>query len=265
MNAITLFTLLLSITLHTTNAGFGIKVRDVECAEELEDPKYAGKRCTIVDITTRRFSFNWYKLEYPEIVFVNSIVPYIPLDLEMEMGTFELVNLTSVNLQFIDQSNFNQASKLTQLYLGGNAFYEVPAKTFSGAPTLKILDLSGNEVEKMAPDAFNGLKNLLELHLNGNALKNINFSELSDLVELRKIDVGYNSFTEIDVTDIKKYLPKLEWIGLKGIKMDCGELSVIGQKLRDVSVFTDVVDDLTGEVLPDADCIKSPLREMLFD
>lgn len=266
MNVLTLLTCFILASIHTTNGfGFGIKVKDVECEELLEDPDYEGHRCTVRDLMIKRFAWNWYLLDYTELVFINATMPYIPLDLEMEMGTFELFNLSSAKLQFLDKSNFELASKLKQLYLSGNELYELPVNTFRGASALEVLDLSGSQIEKMSPDAFTGLENLKLLDLNGNLLKKFDFKELSDLVELTNLDIGYNSLTELDVADIKKHLPKLQWIGLRGSKIDCADLVVIGMKLRDFSIFTDVVDDLTGEVLPDAECVREPMGEMLFD
>lgn len=267
MNVYTLIIFLIT-TLQNTNAGlggFGIRVKDLECDELLADPKYQGKRCTIRDLTTKRTSYNWYKLTHPEIVFINATMPYIPLDLQMEMELFEMINLTDANLQFIDKGHFELASQLSQLYLAGNLLYNIPTKIFVGAPALQILDLSRNEIEKIDTGAFNGLKSLLQLDLSGNDIREIVFSTFSDLVQLKHLNLGYNAFTEIDVADIKEHLPNLEWIGLKGSKIDCSEIRLIGQKLRDASVFTDVIDDLSGEVSLDADCIKPPMAEMWFD
>lgn len=265
MKAFTLLVLTIT-TIHYTSAGLGgITVLDLECDELLNDPKYKGRRCTIRDITTKRTAFNWHKLTHPEIVFINTTMPYIPTDFKMEMAMFELVDLTDVKLQFIDKSNFELGSKLNELYLAKNFLDEIPANSFSGTPALKVLDLSENEIEHIDTNAFSGLKSLLQLDLNGNGLKSIDFSQLSDLVQLRKLNLGYNALTVLDVTDIKKHLPRLEWIGLKGSKIECSEIKIIGQKLREVSVFNDVIDDLTGEVLEDADCIRPAMAEMWFD
>lgn len=243
----------------------GLTVKDPECDEFLENPEYTGKRCTLRDISTKRTSYNWYKLTQTELVFIDCVVLYIPTDLQMEMGTFEMINLTSVNLQYVDKGNFELGEKLTQVILRRNQIYEVSKNTFIGTPNLKLLDLSENEIERIHPTGFKNLRKLLHLDLQKNFIPNIDFEIFNEMSELKHLNLGYNDFTSLDVTDLRVHLPNLEWIGLKGAKIDCTEIKIIGQKLKEIEVMTDVIDNETGEILPDAGCVMPEMSEIWFD
>lgn len=129
--------------------------------------------------------------------------PFYEIDLthlpKIRSIEIEETNLTSITIPQSLQKLFANGNKISRIF--------VPDTT-----SLETLQLSRNELK----DFYNvsRLSNVRFLELAYNDITNFNLSRLSNMRKLESLDLFGNQLQEFDVSSIRRYLPKLNFIKL---------------------------------------------------
>lgn len=136
----------------------------------------------------------------------------------------------------LNDSAFDNFSKLTHLHLSNNKITKIPSAVFQNLK-LENLGIDNCSVEILSPGAFTKLQNLQELRVTNNAIREIHeevFTDLpihslildhnkiskidslafANLLNLRKLSLKNNALTKIFLPDLVSYPQKLEELHL---------------------------------------------------
>lgn len=121
-------------------------------------------------------------------VTYNAKLQSIPPQLWTQLPHLEHLKLSGVELNFLHESDFENAWDLHNLTLGYNRLTIIPSMLFSRAVKLMEINLEANQIQKVEDYAFNGLYQLYYLSLSRNHIVTLHsaaFAGAPHLIDLR--------------------------------------------------------------------------------
>ncbi len=105
--------------------------------------------------------------------------------------------ITENDTQSIIQAIVAQDASLKYLYIGMNAFYDLPLDFFADLPQLQYLILSWTQLASLSPGIFNGLSQLQCLDISGNFISNLPLRIFNGLSQLQTLILSHNPLNRI--------------------------------------------------------------------
>lgn len=147
------------------------------------------------NLSNSTFHPNESLFKYKCLIFSNSVIPEIPIDLFLG-GKSNLTTLYAENVQIVDlnKENFINTPFLQRLFLSSNKLKYLKEEVFSGAPNLIVLNMSNNLLSNFDSTAFNNLHSLEILDLSKNYISNVPYELFQDLKSIVYLNLRKNRF-----------------------------------------------------------------------
>lgn len=127
------------------------------------------------------------------LIFENCKIVKMPSDIFKTLKSLEYLNMTKSGLEYLGDSNFQNARHLKRIDAPFNSITKLDDFTFSGASTVTRLDLSHNEITDLQIGSFKGLVKLSILNLSFNKITKLSSKFLfHDNMELTTIKLNDN-------------------------------------------------------------------------
>ena len=105
-----------------------------------------------------------------------------------DLTTISILDLSSRQIDSIDQNTFSGLTNLQQLRLQRNKLMSLDAQTFKDLTSLQILDLGTNQINSIDPLLFSGLTSLQEIWLNPQPDKLVECADVLWANQLKNVD-----------------------------------------------------------------------------
>ncbi|KXJ70485.1 hypothetical protein RP20_CCG023395 [Aedes albopictus] len=179
--------------------------------------------CQIHEVNISEGEIHTFKHEPQKqvITFRKSILHYLPKSLIDAYPSMKLLNLNQLEIVTIEDSAFNNATQLENLFLEGNRLQTLPAKVLNGARKLKQLILTNNDINTITYN-FGSNSFLNDLSINGNkisqlptfqhiprlktfngsnnSIAHIDKNQFIRQIQIENIDLSHNQLTNLDLT-----------------------------------------------------------------
>lgn len=166
---------------------------------------------------------------------------------------YNVRNLYLENNKFINLNEIAQMTSMHDLRLGNNNLSHITANTFKKLHHLEVLFLQNTNLPSIQENFFENQKRLKTLHIGFNNLVVIDLRYLKQLSKLEQLHLDANDLTDLNVADIKDFLPSLKKIELRDNPWNCLKLKTIIGYLKMYNVK--MVSEETTE-LPNIEKIK---------
>ncbi|XP_036396515.1 SLIT and NTRK-like protein 1 [Megalops cyprinoides] len=131
-----------------------------------------------------------------------------------------LLDLGGNNIKLIENSTFQNLTRLRWLYIDKNYLDTLTMEMFIGLQSLEYLSLEYNDIQLVMAGTFNPMPSLRVLFLNNNLLKSLPVDVFLG-VSLSRISLHNNYFTFLPVTGVLDQLMSIIQIDLHGNPWDC--------------------------------------------
>ena len=101
------------------------------------------------------------------------------------------------NLSSLQEDDFDNLSKLKDLYLENNSLSSLPANIFNNLSSVTTIALNGNSLGSLPGGIFNGLSALSTLNLHNNNLSSLPEGVFNGLSALRVLNLSDNELTSL--------------------------------------------------------------------
>nr|XP_029735789.1 leucine-rich repeat-containing protein egg-6-like [Aedes albopictus] len=179
--------------------------------------------CQIHEVNISEGEIHTFKHEPQKqvITFRKSILHYLPKSLIDAYPSMKLLNLNQLEIVTIEDSAFDNATQLENLFLEGNRLQTLPAKVLNGARKLKQLILTNNDINTITYN-FGNNSFLNDLSINGNkisqlptfqhiprlktfngsnnSIAHIDKNQFIRQIQIENIDLSHNQLTNLDLT-----------------------------------------------------------------
>ncbi|CRK88204.1 CLUMA_CG001985, isoform A [Clunio marinus] len=212
-------------------------IESLELFPEIFKGPYSDEQLAPIQLQTMDLSHN--KISYLEKIlfehmpYLKSLdLSYNPIDIMNEQSQQALASL--LHLEILDLSHtgimelpgaiLENKEKLTEIFLNGNKFLEIPESLSAVGESLEYLHLSDNPIEEIEETSLIGLSELKQLNISGllqlteikkNSLKyltslevfhcfgnvkltNFDMEDLRELKHLKELDISNNALTTLN-------------------------------------------------------------------
>lgn len=148
------------------------------------------------------------------------------------------LSMQYLGVEIIDADALIPCTRLIELNLKGNKITSLPLGLFERNLELISLNFGLNQIKEIHCSQFHGLRKLEKLALYSNNLYNFPFFSLKDSTKLKSLDLHTNFLSDLNVTELVQYLPKLERVSYDGNDVACDRVVEINEELSRNGVET---------------------------
>lgn len=130
----------------------------------------------------------------------------------------KILDLSSVNIKFIEPNTFTGTPNLQELILNYNRISDIGPSVFNGIIDLKGLHFDGNELESIGTSMFENLLNLETLSIHSNRINLMDENAFVNLNKLKHLNLSYNQLETLGERSFAG-LVKLESLKLRDNKI----------------------------------------------
>ncbi|XP_062708369.1 transforming growth factor beta activator LRRC33-like [Aedes albopictus] len=174
------------------------------------------------------------------ITFRKSILHYLPKSLIDAYPSMKLLNLNQLEIVTIEDSAFDNATQLENLFLEGNRLQTLPAKVLNGARKLKQLILTNNDINTITYN-FGSNSFLNDLSINGNKIDQL--PTFQYIPRLKTFNGSNNTFAHIDKNQFIRQI-QIENIDLSHNQLTNLDLTLSSRNLQAVDISNNKLTSL---------------------
>jgi Leucine-rich repeat (LRR) protein len=170
----------------------------------------------MIDVFGENVYINTLDLSFNFIRHLESRVPVKILNLDINLNGIKVIredffkgkfftnlnislNLGSNRLSFLDKFIFKNGSKLKELFLNENRFFEIKSVGLENIKQLESIDLSNNLIEYINKNDFNFFKKLKSIDTSNNLIKYLDKLSFLNLNNLESLKISNNSLQVFDM------------------------------------------------------------------
>lgn len=192
--------------------------------------RYFGSQITEMKCSNTRFlddvrSNDWIGT----IDFENCQMSRIKFDIFNTYYNLRLLNISSIELQYLPEESFIGAQSLEKILASNNRLIEVIPSQFINAPKLLEIDFSINKIIDIAESAFTGIEELQILNLSHNHIETLHRNTFQELMNLTILDLSFNNIRKIENTTFAN-LESLEFLSLAHNELLIFEAGIMPEK-----------------------------------
>lgn len=171
---------------------------------------------------------------------------------------FNVKNLYVESNNHVDLFDLKSLTSLSDLRLGNNRLSHVTSIVFGNLKNLEILYMHSTNFSVLRSDLFVAQPKLKILHIGYNHISLVDLRFLKSLKALEQLYLDGNELSDLNLSDLKEWLPNLKKIELRANRWTCRNLKAIISYIRafEVELISKEVENTDDDKTPNVEGIR---------